>query len=444
MEDAPAYAESLYPRWNWDGRRSMRGGRRDSSSSRHRIPSCTTFGTDPSETTNRIGEQPARAASCARRLEAAMRQRPPSAAAAVVDPTTMERLRALGYVSGRGRTAPRDGVLSDPKDGVHLLPPLNRGMSAARDGPGARHSRADRGARTKPRSSMARRTRAVAFTAAGRHELAIADLRAAREGRAAHGRRRGGARRQPAVRPGRRPRLRRSWSGSRARTRNSHSRLLSLADLRIQEGKHADAAASCERVLTIASPIRSRRSDASATSRWCAGDVQAAGLRYSRILALDAADVPAMIKLGIVSIRSGRAEEATRLFQQAIALEPNNAEALLYLAGALASGGTSRGSVAVLRTRAQGRPAVDDGLERVGADASRRRRWRRGCRRVPRVAQARSGAGGGPQDARGSAIERRGPLTSPGPSVRHKPPISSVSCTNSSSGTRCGTWPSGS
>ena len=43
LEDAPAYAESLYPRWNWDGRPSIRGGRRDSSTSRHPIPSCTRW-----------------------------------------------------------------------------------------------------------------------------------------------------------------------------------------------------------------------------------------------------------------------------------------------------------------------------------------------------------------------------------------------------------------
>ena len=46
-----------------------------------------------------------------------------------------------------------------------------------------------------------------------------------------------------------------------------------------------------------------------------------------------------MTKLGVVRVRSGRADEGMRLFRQAIEHEPKNAEALLYLAGALASGG---------------------------------------------------------------------------------------------------------
>src|SRR6266496_5572295 len=37
--------------------------------------------------------------------------------------------------------------------------------------------------------------------------------------------------------------------------------------------------------------------------------------------------------------RSGRPDQAIQLFRQAIEREPGNAEALLYLAGALASGG---------------------------------------------------------------------------------------------------------
>ena len=267
-----------------------------------------------------------------------MPRKAPPAAAAVVDPTTMERLRALGYVSGSGSTAPRDGVLKvDPKDGVHLLRPLNRGMSAAREHPEARHSRADHGLNEAPDLPMARRTRAVAFTAAGRHESAIAGPAAAREGRPDSRPKTRWCSATTFVWPGRRPRLRRSWSGSRARTRNSHSRCCRWRTC-VEEGKHADAAALCERVLTIA-PDQIEALRRLGDFSLVAGDVQAAGLRYSRILALDAADVPAIIKLGIVSIRSGRAEEATRLFQQAIALEPNNAEGLLYLAGALASGG---------------------------------------------------------------------------------------------------------
>ena len=81
----------------------------------------------------------------------------------------------------------------------------------------------------------------------------------------------------------------------------------------------------------------------------------------------------AMTKLGVVRMRSGRADEGMRLFRQAVEREPKNAEALLYLAGALASGGTSRRRLALLRASARGRTRLDDGAERIGPDASRRR-----------------------------------------------------------------------
>jgi cytochrome c-type biogenesis protein CcmH/NrfG len=46
-----------------------------------------------------------------------------------------------------------------------------------------------------------------------------------------------------------------------------------------------------------------------------------------------------MTKLGVVSMRSGRADRAMDLFRQVLQHDPKNGEALLYLAGALASGG---------------------------------------------------------------------------------------------------------
>src|SRR5206468_11132017 len=46
-----------------------------------------------------------------------------------------------------------------------------------------------------------------------------------------------------------------------------------------------------------------------------------------------------MTKLGVVQMRSGRPDQAMQLFHRAIEREAGNADALLYLAGALASGG---------------------------------------------------------------------------------------------------------
>jgi tetratricopeptide (TPR) repeat protein len=46
-----------------------------------------------------------------------------------------------------------------------------------------------------------------------------------------------------------------------------------------------------------------------------------------------------MTKLGVLRMRAGRRDEALALFRRAVEREPANGEALLYLAGALASGG---------------------------------------------------------------------------------------------------------
>ena len=46
-----------------------------------------------------------------------------------------------------------------------------------------------------------------------------------------------------------------------------------------------------------------------------------------------------MTKLGVVSMRTGRRDEAIRLLRGAVERDPKNAEALLYLAGALAASG---------------------------------------------------------------------------------------------------------
>ena len=48
-----------------------------------------------------------------------------------------------------------------------------------------------------------------------------------------------------------------------------------------------------------------------------------------------------MTKLGVVRMRTGQPAEGVRLFQSAIERDPKNGEALLYLAGALASSGRS-------------------------------------------------------------------------------------------------------
>src|SRR6185369_15134204 len=82
-------------------------------------------------------ERSAQAEELRRPLQAALSRKVPAAgAAATVDSETAERLQALGYVGG-GRTQPAGPGRRDPKDGIRVMPALNRGMSAARTDPAA-------------------------------------------------------------------------------------------------------------------------------------------------------------------------------------------------------------------------------------------------------------------------------------------------------------------
>ncbi len=337
MADDPTYAESLYPElelgwaplhaWRTRGIKYIKAPQ----------PELYDLEKDVSETTNRAGEQRAQAEDLDRKVEAALRFPTPSAAAPTVDAEAAERLRALGYASGGRVLRPRGTVLRDPKDGVRLLPRLNRGMSAARSEPELAIRELTAVIKEDPGLFMARRTRAVAYAAAGQHDLAIADLRLLdKEGQLTP---------EDAVVLGDNLRSAGRLEEAilileRAGRENPTfpQPLISLAEVRIQERKYDEAAAACERVLKLVPDhIEAlRRLGDLALLR---EDLNSAAARYARILELDAGDVAAMTRLGVLRVRSGRADEALGLFRQAVEREPRNAEALLYLAGALSSGG---------------------------------------------------------------------------------------------------------
>src|SRR3954462_148023 len=339
MSDAPAYAESLYSELElgWAPLHAWRTAGFKFIKAPH--PELYDLQNDPSEKGNRAGELSARVSDLSSQLEVALRHPTPSALAQSVDAETAERLRALGYVSG-GRTArPAGGALRDPKDGIRLLPKLNRGMSAARSVPELAIRELTDVLHEDPGLFMARRTRAVAYAAAGKHDLAIADLRVLdKEGQLTP---------EDAVVLGDNLRSAGRLDEAalilqRAERENPTfpQPLISLAAVRIQQRKYDEAAAACERVLKmVPDQIEALRhlGDLAVLRE----DFDAAAARYARILEMDAGDVAAMTKLGVVRMRSGHPDEAMRLFREAIAREPGNAEALLYLAGALASSGRS-------------------------------------------------------------------------------------------------------
>lgn len=364
MSDAPAYAESLYSELElgWAPLHAWRTAGFKFIKAPH--PELYDLQNDPSEKANRVGEQGARVSDLSSQLEVALRHATPSAPAQSVDAETAERLRALGYVSGGRASRPAGAALRDPKEGVRFLPRLNRGMSAARSEPELAIRELTSVIEEDPGLYMARRTRAVAYAAAGRHELAIADLRVLdREGQLTP---------EDAVvlgdnllAAGRLEEAALILQRTERENPSFPQPLISLAAVRIQERKYDEAAAACEKVLKLVpdhiEALR-RLGDVALLRE----DLNGAAARYARILEVDAGDVPAMTKLGVVRMRSGRADEAIRLFRDAIEREPGNAEALLYLAGALASAGRSADALPYFERAIKANPASTMALNGLG------------------------------------------------------------------------------
>ena len=336
MSDAPAYAESIYGEreFGWAPLYAWRTARYKLIEAPR--PELYDLEADAGETANRFGERAAQAEELRRKLQTAL-SRPAPAAAAAVDGETAERLGALGYLGGGRAQGPSGRPGRDPKDGVRLMPRLNRGMSTARTDPEAAIRDLTSVLAEDPGLLMARRTRAVAYASAGRYAQAIAELRGLeKEGQLTA---------EDAVVLGDNLRFAGRLAESaevlqRAARENPKfaQPWLSLAEVHIKQKKNAEAAAAYEHVLSLApdhiEALRGLGDIALLEER-----TDAAAARYGRILEVDPADAGAMTKMGVLRMRAGRADEATALFRQAIGREPVNAEALLYLAGALASTG---------------------------------------------------------------------------------------------------------
>ena len=338
MSDAPAYAESLYAEreFGWAPLHAWRTARYKLIEAPR--PELYDLSVDATEQANRLAELPDRGAELRRQLQSAL-SRPVPAAAATVDPDAAAKLEALGYVGG-GHAQPSSAApRRDPKDGVHLMPRINRGMSAARVDPSLAIREMSAVLAEDPGLLMARRTIAVAYATAGKHEQAVAELRRLEKdgqlsaedaivlgdnlrfsGRLAEA----GEVLQRAAREN--PKFPQPW--------------LSLAEVHIKEHKNAEAAADYQRVLALV-PDHIEALRGLGDLALLDGRLDEAAARYARILEVDPGDAGAMTKMGVLRMRAGRGEEAIALFRRAVEREPGNGEALLYLAGALAASGRS-------------------------------------------------------------------------------------------------------
>jgi choline-sulfatase len=337
MSDAPAYAETLYPlrELGWAPLFAWR-------TARHKMieapkPELYDLEQDPGETRNRAGSENTRFAELQQKLQAAL-ARPAPAAAAELDPETAERLRALGYVGG-GASAPSvaSATARDPKDGVRLLPGLNKGMMAVRTEPAVAIKELRAVLAEDPNLFVARRSLAMAYGSAGQYAKAIAELRRLEKETALSA--------EDEVVLGDNLRFAGRLDEAQAvleKTAQANPRFaqpwISLAELHLKRDRRAEAAAAYSHVLEIA-PDHVEALRGLGDLAFVEQKMDEAGRRYARILDIEPADAGALTKLGVVRMREGRAEEATSLFRRAVEHEPKNGEALLYLAGALAAGG---------------------------------------------------------------------------------------------------------
>jgi arylsulfatase A-like enzyme/Tfp pilus assembly protein PilF len=338
MGDAPAYAETLYPEreFGWAPLHAWRTAKFKLIEAPR--PELYDLEADAAETANRAAAQPVRVEELRQKLQA-MLSRPAPAAAASVDPETAAKLGALGYVGGGHAQPASGGARRDPKDGIRLLPRINRGMSAARTDPQLAIRELTIVLADDPGLLAALRTRAVAYAAAGRHDLAVADLRRLEKD--------GQLTAEDAIVLG--DNLRFSGRLAEAvavleRAARENGKFpqpwLSLAEVHIEEHKNAEAAADYQRVLALV-PDHIEALRGRGDLALLEGRLDEAAARYGRILEVDPGDAGAMTKMGVLRMRAGRGEDAIALFRKAVEREPGNGEALLYLAGALAASGRS-------------------------------------------------------------------------------------------------------
>ena len=344
MADAPLYAETIYPQreFGWAPLYAWR-------TATHKVieaprPELYDLAADPGETRNQAAHDPARFAALQEKLQAALARPAEAAAAAATDPESAERLRALGYVAGGGGPrAAAAGPLRDPKDGQKLMPALNHGMSVVRTDPPTAIRELSSVLAEDPGLLMARRSLAVAYTAAHQYDHAIAELRRVEK--------EAGLSAEDAVVLGDNLRFSGRLDESMAvlrKTAKENPRFaqpwLSMAEVHVKKGRMAEAAAAYEHVLSI-TPDQVEALRGLGDLALVQQKLDEAGARYARLLEVAPADAGALAKLGVVRMRTGRPDEAVSLFRRAIEKEPRSGEALLYLAGALAS--TGRGAEAL-------------------------------------------------------------------------------------------------
>jgi len=362
LSDEPAYVESLMAQRSlgWaplHGLRSAAWKYIDAP-----LPELYDLEDDPGELRNRIGDQPERAASMARQLEAQMRASATPAATGTRDRETAERLRALGYLGSASGAATKPSG-RDPKDGIQLINRLERGVAQAKVDPALAVQMLQSVLAEDPHVSLARRSLALAFVELRQYGAAIAQLRQLQADGTAD------ADDLLVLSEA----LRVTGKTEEARTLVAEAARLDprspepvLTEARVLRAAHnlAEARAAYERALAMA-PGNPEALVGLGDLALEAGDPAGAGRYFEQARARDPEDGAVALRLAVLRAREGRFDEALPLFEQVVQLSPTNVDALAGLAAALARTGRPAAAVPYFERALQAglrTPALLNGL----------------------------------------------------------------------------------
>jgi choline-sulfatase len=340
IDDEPAFAESLVPliHYGWSDLRAVRDGRWKYILAPR--PELYDLARDPGERQNLVDSEPQRARAFRSGLEQHLRKEQAAlhdaaASNASVPPDLLEKLGALGYVSGTGSPASKNAG-ADPKDKIGEYQVLNtlmrEGLIGLREG---------RFALSVARFQALFDRGIDSFEAHYYAARALAGLERWGEA-AAH------------------------FEGALEKLPAYTAAYLGLADARLAEGK-ADLALDAVRRGQKASPDDPRLIEREGDISHKLGDAAAAMRAYERVAAMAPADALVRVKLGELYRDRGRPADAARLLREAVQLDPatasywNSLGMVLGGSGDLA-GGEQAFREATARDRANAQYAYNLGL----------------------------------------------------------------------------------
>jgi tetratricopeptide (TPR) repeat protein len=291
LEDEPSFAESLVPlvHYGWSDLRALRIGRWKYILAPR--PELYDLESDPGERRNLHQEQSSRARALRAGLEQRLKQERATlgAQAPVVPADLLEKLGALGYVSGGTSTALPSGA--DPKDKIEEYQIVNTLMRE-----GLINLREQRFAASLDRFNALFKRGIDSFEAHYYAARALTGMARWREA-AVH------------------------YEGALKRLPSYGAAYLGLADALLAEGNAARAFEAIARGRK-ALPDDPRLIDREGDLARRVGDSQRAASAWEQVAQMAPQDALVRVKLGELYRDAGRAADATRLLRDAVALEP--------------------------------------------------------------------------------------------------------------------------